>query len=303
MGEPGVEAIGDTRKRKADGRWYKQKFRDSWLLDDRFKNWLVSVPQDPYRARCRLCKAELRAGKSELEKHAKTKHHRDMVDAVEEATTMLGFTNQVIQPDVQSSMSEASFPPLGEEAHKVESSVVRQPKVQCYAPEFKGEAVVENRIQVIHLSDFLGKYLLLLFHSDVFSLACPTELVEHSERIAEFRSLNVEVVAVSTDSCRSQLAWTNTPRKLGGLGKINVFLLSDFTKQISRDYDVLVESTGYPKNATFVIDPRGVVRYTCVHDFGHPRRVDSVLQCLRDTQYVDKQCEATSASWEPNHHK
>lgn len=302
-------ADAPSAKRKAEGsiRWYKQKFREDWLKDEHLKDWLVRVPEDPYRARCKHCNAELRAGKSELEKHAKTKHHRDMMRTLDHVKAMLGLPKPaqdtpflVPEEDLSGPLTPVKRPHL--ELVPAQVNVVRQPKVQCYAPDFQAEAVVDNKVVLIRLSDFQGKYLLLLFHSDVFSLAYPTELVEHSDRIAEFRSLNADVVAVTTDSCRCQLAWTNTPRKLGGLGKINVALLSDFTKQISRDYDVLVESTGYPNNATFVIDPKGVVRYVCVHDFGHPRRVDSALQCLKDAQYIDRQCsQVTGATWEPYH--
>ena len=36
-----------------------------------------------------------------------------------------------------------------------------------------------------------------------------------------------------------------TPRKEGGLGKVKIPLLSDITKQISKDYGVLLESEGH----------------------------------------------------------
>lgn len=36
-------------------------------------------------------------------------------------------------------------------------------------------------------------------------------------------------------------AWVNTPRNQGGLGGCNFPLLSDLTKQIARDYEVLIE--------------------------------------------------------------
>jgi hypothetical protein len=47
-------------------------------------------------------------------------------------------------------------------------------------------------------------------------------------------------------SCRSPChphtqAWINTPRNKGGLGGCNYPLLSDLTKQIARDYEVLIE--------------------------------------------------------------
>ena len=46
------------------------------------------------------------------------------------------------------------------------------------------------------------------------------------------------VVAISVDSQFTHLAWINTPREQGGLGKIQIPLLSDLTHQISKDYGV-----------------------------------------------------------------
>lgn len=107
---PGKRKGGETSSAASSIKWYKQKFRESWLLDDRFKNWLVSVPDDPYRAKCKLCNADLRAGKSELEKHAKTKHHRDTVKAVEDVKALLGFANQAeaqVLPDMVAELPSA----------------------------------------------------------------------------------------------------------------------------------------------------------------------------------------------------
>lgn len=53
-----------------------------------------------------------------------------------------------------------------------------------------------------------------------------------------------QLIAVSTDSHFTHLAWINTPRTMGGLGKMNIPVLSDMTKQISRDYGVLLEAEG-----------------------------------------------------------
>jgi alkyl hydroperoxide reductase subunit AhpC len=36
-------------------------------------------------------------------------------------------------------------------------------------------------------------------------------------------------------------AWVNTPRNKGGLGGCSYPLLSDLTKQVARDYEVLIE--------------------------------------------------------------
>lgn len=269
------KAAGGESSNAASGKWYKQKFRDSWLQDDRFKSWLVAVPDDPYRAKCKLCNADLRAGKSELEKHARTKHHRDTVKAVEDVKALLGFANQAeaqslpemvtdvpsadqVQDDELSRPATLSAAVTQRRASPVpavpraasrdpgHTNTYHRPRVQSYAPDFKGVAVVDCQLREIQLSDYEGKFLLLFFYPQDFTLACPSEIVEYSERCAEFRSLNTEIVAVSPDSYFTHLAWINTPRKLGGLGKINIPLLSDFTKKISKDYDVLIEEIGIP---------------------------------------------------------
>jgi len=43
---------------------------------------------------------------------------------------------------------------------------------------------------------------------------CPTEIIAFSDRIKEFRAINTEVVAVSTDSEYSHLGWIKTERKV-----------------------------------------------------------------------------------------
>ena len=87
--------------------------------------------------------------------------------------------------------------------------------------------------------DYQGKYVVLLFYPADFTFVCPTEIIAFSERAAEFRKENCEVIAVSTDSEFSHLAWINTARDAGGLGKIDIPLLADRTQDISTRYGVL----------------------------------------------------------------
>ena len=64
----------------------------------------------------------------------------------------------------------------------------------------------------------------------------------------------------STDSEYSLLAWTNTSKKDGGLGPVQIPLLSDKNHQLSRDYGVLIEEDGVALRGLFLIDPQGVIR-------------------------------------------
>ena len=64
----------------------------------------------------------------------------------------------------------------------------------------------------------------------------------------------------STDSEYSLLSWTNTSKKDGGLGQVQIPLLSDKNHQLSRDYGVLIEEEGIALRGLFLIDPQGIIR-------------------------------------------
>jgi hypothetical protein len=70
------------------------------------------------------------------------------------------------------------------------------------------------------------------------TIVCPTEIIAFSERAKEFASLGAEVVACSVDSQFSTLAWINTPREKGGLGNMNIPVISDVTHEISARYGI-----------------------------------------------------------------
>jgi peroxiredoxin (alkyl hydroperoxide reductase subunit C) len=132
-----------------------------------------------------------------------------------------------------------------------------------------------------------------------FTFVCPTEIIAFSERVKEFKELNAEVVGVSVDSHFSHLAWVNTPRKSGGLGGIDYPLLADLTKQISKDYGVLLEKAGISLRGLFIIDPQGVVRQITINDLPVGRSVDETLRLIKAFQFVEKHGEVCPANWNP----
>jgi alkyl hydroperoxide reductase subunit AhpC len=86
------------------------------------------------------------------------------------------------------------------------------------------------------------------------------------------------VVFASVDSEYSLLSWASTPRKDGGLGSVNIPLLSDKNHKISKNYGVLIDDEGIALRGLFIIDPKGVVRQVCPPP---PTRMDGcdVLMC------------------------
>eukprot|EP00112_Aurelia_sp_Birch-Aquarium-sp1_P019590 Seg4871.2 transcript_id=Seg4871.2/GoldUCD/mRNA.D3Y31 product=Peroxiredoxin-4 protein_id=Seg4871.2/GoldUCD/D3Y31 len=172
--------------------------------------------------------------------------------------------------------------------------------IQKPAPHFQGTAVTASgEFKDIKLSDYKGKYLVFFFYPLDFTFVCPTEIIAFSDRADEFRAINCEVVACSVDSHFSHLAWTIQPRNKGGLGKMNIPILSDITKQVSKDYGVLLEDQGVSLRGLFIIDDKGTLRQITVNDLPVGRSVDETLRLVQAFQFVDKHGEVCPAGWKP----
>ena len=131
-----------------------------------------------------------------------------------------------------------------------------------------------------------------------WTFVCPTEIVAFSDAASQFASRNAEVVFASTDSEYSLLAWTNTNKKDGGLGRVNIPLLSDKNHKLSRDYGVLLEDEGIALRGMFLIDPQGTLRQITVNDLPVGRSVEEALRLIDAYQFVDKYGEVCPAGWQ-----
>ena len=206
-----------------------------------------------------------------------------------------------------STSTKAKNPTLVENARSIYVSSkllccrVQGPQVQKPAPDFCGTAVVDGDFKEIKLEGYRGKYVVLFFYPLDFTFVCPTELIAFSERISEFKALGAEVIGVSTDSHFSHLAWINTPRKQGGLGgNLGYPLLSDFNKEISTKYGVLLQDSGIALRGLFIIDRDGILRQFSVNDLPVGRSVDETLRLVKAFLFVEKHGEVCPANWQPD---
>lgn len=168
------------------------------------------------------------------------------------------------------------------------------------APDFSGEAVIGKDFKKISLSDYKGKYVVLFFYPLDFTFVCPTEITAFSDKAKEFEKEGAVVIGASVDSKFSHLAWINVPRKEGGLGELNIPLLADITKDISRSYNVLIEDAGISLRGVFIIDPKGVLKVSMVNNNNVGRNVDEVLRLLQADKFADSHPgEVCPANWKP----
>ncbi len=90
-----------------------------------------------------------------------------------------------------------------------------------------------------------------------------------------FKKLGAEVIAVSTDSIFTHLAWQQ-----GTLGKLNHPHAADKNLLVSDMYGVLDEELGFSMRGTFIIDPKGIVKHISVNPSESGRNVQEVLRNL-----------------------
>lgn len=170
--------------------------------------------------------------------------------------------------------------------------------VTRYAPDFTAKAVMpDDTIEDFSLTDLKGKYVILFFYPMDFTFVCPTELIAFDNALSRFRDLNTEVVSVSVDSEFSHYAWRNTPRSEGGIGKLHYPMVADFTKQISRDYGLLINES-VALRGLFLIDREGIVRHELINDLPLGRNVDEALRMVKALQFVEKHGEVCPANWQ-----
>ncbi|MDD5698648.1 MAG: peroxiredoxin [Victivallaceae bacterium] len=166
------------------------------------------------------------------------------------------------------------------------------------APDFTAKAVMpDNTIKEdFCLSALRGKYVVLFFYPLDFTFVCPTEIIAFDRKLDEFHRRGVEVVGVSVDSQFTHFAWKNTRPRDGGIGNIRFPLVADLSKNIAREYGVLVGGE-VALRGLFLIDKAGVVRHCVINDLPLGRNVDEALRMVDALQFFEEHGEVCPANW------
>jgi peroxiredoxin (alkyl hydroperoxide reductase subunit C) len=83
----------------------------------------------------------------------------------------------------------------------------------------------------VKLSDYRGKWLVMVFYPLDFTFVCPTELTTFSDRYQDFEDIGADIIGISTDSVYSHRAWLNTSRDKGRRGRTEVSVGSGFDEE------------------------------------------------------------------------
>ena len=171
---------------------------------------------------------------------------------------------------------------------------------EATAPSFCGLAVMpdgDSKIICLEDSDFEEKYVVLIFYAGDWTSVCPTEIASYSDRKLDFEDLDSTIVFCSTDSHFSHSAWRNTPRGIGGVGKVEYPILADRNHAIAKAFGVVKKGEGVSYRANFIIDKKKVVRQILINPLAVGRHVDDTLRSIQAIQYHDETGNKVPASW------
>ena len=131
-------------------------------------------------------------------------------------------------------------------------SVVAGLEVGRAAPEFslKGPGG-----QPISLAEYRGKNpVVLVFFPLAFSPVCSHQLPSIEKQMARIRATGAVVLGVSVDSHYANSAFADRL-------SLSFPLLSDFNREVSEAYGVLIAPKGHSGRAVFVVDRTGRIAY------------------------------------------
>ena len=149
------------------------------------------------------------------------------------------------------------------------------------APDFRLLSTPDQK--KVSRSDFLGKNLILAFYPADWSPVCGDELDLFNEVLPLLKKQGAELLGISVDAAWCHLAYKNSK-------KLRFELLSDFEPkgEVARQYGVYHEVLGISERALFLIDEKGIIRWSYVSPMGVNPGAEGLLDALEANSKVRK---------------
>jgi len=128
------------------------------------------------------------------------------------------------------------------------------------------------------LSDHRGKVVVLLFYPGDETPVCTRQMCSVRDRWEDYRATGAEVVGISSDSIESH-------QKFAAHHELPLRLLSDRDREVAKRYGALSLIPGRVARSVFVIDAKGILRYSDVRPIGlFKPKDDATIAAIRAAQ-------------------
>jgi len=128
------------------------------------------------------------------------------------------------------------------------------------------------------LSDHRGKVVVLLFYPGDETPVCTKQMCSVRDRWEDYQATGAEVVGISSDSAESH-------QKFSEHHDLPLRLLSDTDRSVAKLYGARSLVPGRVARSVFVIDAKGVLRYSDVRRIGLTRpKDDATIAAIKAAQ-------------------
>lgn len=129
--------------------------------------------------------------------------------------------------------------------------------------------------QIVSLTDFRGKPVVLVFYPADWSPVCGDQLALYNEILHEFSRYDAQILGISVDGAWCHVAY-------GRDRKLHFPLLADFEPkgEVARQYGVYRQDEGVTERALFVINEEGVIHWSYVSPLGVNPGAEGILKAL-----------------------
>src|SRR3989338_4370204 len=170
-------------------------------------------------------------------------------------------------------------------------------KISDEMMDFEFEALQNDEVKKLKLSNYKGLWLVLIFYPADFTFICPTELEEAADHYDKFKKLGAEILSVSTDTVFAHKAWhDNSP----AIKKVKFPMVADPTGNLARAFGTYIDREGLSLRGTFIIDQAGALQALEINDNSIGRSAAELLRKLQAAKFVaENKGLVCPASWKP----
>ena len=141
------------------------------------------------------------------------------------------------------------------------------------APDF---SLPDGNGEPWRLSDHRGKVVVLLFYPGDETPVCTKQMCSLRDRWEDYIATGAEVVGISSDSVESH-------RKFAEHHELPLRLLSDSEGKAANLYGARSWIPGRVARSVFVIDPKGILRYSDIRRVGLIRpKDDAIISAIKE---------------------
>lgn len=177
-----------------------------------------------------------------------------------------------------------------------EQEFFRMPLINEKAPDFDANTTHGRK----KLKDYEGKWLVLFSHPADFTPVCSTEFLGFAKYFDEFQKINTELLGLSIDSIFSHIAWVRSLKEKFDVD-IQFPIIEDLSMKVAKSYGMIHPNAGDTSavRATFIIDPKSVMRALVYYPMSNGRSIPEFLRLVKALQETDERGLATPEGWQP----